>query len=89
MARPGIGIWLIGAKGGVATTTIVGLAALNRGLVPELGLVSSLPPFRQLGPPDWDDFVVGGHEIRDVRLADEARRLVETSRAFDPQIIGP
>ena len=28
-----IGIWLIGAKGGVASTAILGLAALKRGLV--------------------------------------------------------
>jgi hypothetical protein len=33
MARQRIGIWLFGARGGVATTAIVGLAALRRGLV--------------------------------------------------------
>ena len=87
MARAGIGIWLVGAKGGVATTTVLGLAALKRGLVPEFGLVSSLPRFRHLGPPGWDDFLVAGHEIRNVRLADEALRLATTSRAFDPRLI--
>src|SRR3990172_3020887 len=87
MARQGIGIWLIGAKGGVAATTAVGLTALKRGLVGELGLVSGLPQFRGLGLADWHDFTVGGHEIRDVRLADEAMRLATASRAIDPHLI--
>jgi len=87
MARPGIGIWLIGAKGGVASTTIVGLAALKQGLVPPFGLVSSLPQFGHLGLADWNDFAVAGHEIRDVRLVDEAMKLATTSRAIDPRLI--
>ena len=87
MARQGIGIWLIGAKGGVAATTAVGLTALKRGLVGEPGLVSGLPQFRGLGLADWHDFTVGGHEIRDVRLADEAMRLATASRAIDPHLI--
>ena len=57
MASSAIGIWLIGAKGGVATTTLVGLSALKQGLVPEVGLVSCLPRFAHLGPADWEDFV--------------------------------
>jgi myo-inositol-1-phosphate synthase len=87
MARPGIGIWLVGAKGGVATTSIVGLTALKRELVPEFGLVSSLPPFRRLGLAEWSDFAVAGHEIRDVRLVDEAMKLSATSRAIDPRLV--
>ena len=43
MARPRIGVWLIGAKGGVAVTTITGLIALGRGLTGSTGLVSELP----------------------------------------------
>jgi len=87
MARPGIGIWLVGAKGGVASTTIVGLAALKQGLTPPFGLVSGLPQFGHLGLADWNDFAVAGHEIRDVRLVDEAMKLATTSRAIDPRLI--
>ncbi len=75
-----IGIWLIGAKGGVATTTIVGLAALKEGLVSSAGLVSQLPQFASLDLVDWDDLVVGGHEIRGVTLIEEATKLVAESR---------
>ena len=87
MSHPRLGLWLIGAKGGIAATTLVGLAALKKGLVPPIGLVTALPPFEHLPMPAWDDFVVGGHEIRDVRLVDEARRLVTESRALDPELL--
>jgi len=87
MATSNIGIWLIGARGGVAATAITGLCALKDGFVPDAGLVSQLPAFREAGLPDWGQFVVGGHEIRDVALADEATRLARESRAIDPQLI--
>ena len=87
MSDTRIGIWLIGAKGGVAATTLVGLSALKQGLVPEWGLVSALPQFQHLGLAGWKDFVVGGHEIRNVRLVDEAMRLARESRAIDPRLI--
>jgi len=82
-----IGIWLIGARGGIASTTLVGLAALRRGLAPDAGLVTQLPEFRALALADWSQFVVGGHEIRNVRLADEAMRLVDESRALDRRLV--
>ena len=87
MATSNIGIWLIGARGGVAATAITGLCALKDGLVPDAGLVSALPLFQRAGLPDWSRFVVGGHEIRDVRLDDEAMRLARESRAIDPQLV--
>ena len=64
----------------------VGLSALERGLIDEVGLVSALPRFARLEPAGWSDFVVGGHEIRDVALADEAMRLATESRAIEPEL---
>jgi myo-inositol-1-phosphate synthase len=78
---------LIGARGGVAATTLVGLSALKTGLVPPVGLVSALPQFARLPLADWADFVVGGHEIRNVPLFDEALRLATESRAFDRELV--
>jgi len=75
---------MIGARGGVATSTVVGWAALRRGLTTETGLVSALPAFSGLPLADWDQFVVGGHEIRDSTLADEAEKLHRESRVFEP-----
>lgn len=87
MADARIGIWLIGARGGVATTACVGLTALRRGLVPPVGLVTALPNWAALPLPGWDDFVVGGHEIRAAALPDEALRLATESRALDRALV--
>ena len=43
MNRPRVGIWFIGAFGGVATTAGLGIAALRRGLTQTTGLVTELP----------------------------------------------
>lgn len=87
MARARIGIWLIGAKGGVASTATVGLTALKKGLIGNAGLVSELPEFQGIGLTPWKDFVIGGHEIRDVRLYDEAMRMHTESRAIDGGVL--
>jgi myo-inositol-1-phosphate synthase len=88
MAKRGIGLWLIGARGGVASTVQVGLCALKKGWVAEAGLTTALPEFQGVPLPDWKELTVGGHEIRPVRLADEAMRLATESHAIDPELIG-
>lgn len=87
MARSRIGIWLIGAKGGVATTAMTGLLALQKGLVGNAGLITTTPGFAGLDLVDWNDFVVGGHDIREGRLYDEALRMHTESRAIDIGIL--
>ncbi|MCS7306244.1 MAG: inositol-3-phosphate synthase [Thermoguttaceae bacterium] len=87
MTKHRIGVWLIGAQGGVATTTIVGCAALARGLVEPIGLVSALEPFRRLGLIGWDRLVFAGHEIRKTQLYEEAMHLVRESRALEASVV--
>jgi myo-inositol-1-phosphate synthase len=86
MAKKRIGVWLVGAKGGVASTAIVGLIALKKGLAGNAGLVTELPPFADLDMPAWGDLVVGGHDIRRASLVDEAQRLVTESRTVSPEL---
>jgi myo-inositol-1-phosphate synthase len=88
MARNRIGVWFIGAKGGVASTAIVGLLALKRGLTQTTALVSELPKFKALDLVDWKDLVLGGHEIRDLSSYEEAMRMCTESRAIDGELIG-
>src|SRR5262245_43267552 len=88
MARRKLGLWLIGAKGGVATTVTVGLAALRRGLTGTTGLVSALPQFAGLDFADWGDFTIGGHEIRETTLFTEAQQLVRGNHALDGELVG-
>jgi myo-inositol-1-phosphate synthase len=87
MARSRIGVWLIGAKGGVAATATTGLVALSKGLTGAAGLVSELPRFAQLGLADWKDFVVGGHDIRDASLYDEALKMHTQSHAIEAPLL--
>ena len=87
MAQKRIGLWLIGAKGGVATTVMTGLAALAQGLVEPIGLITETESFHALNLINWSDIVIGGHDIRDGSLLDEARRMWTVSRAISPSVL--
>ena len=87
MAKGRIGLWLIGAKGGVATTVMTGLTALARGLVEPIGLITETEAFHSLNLIDWGDVVIGGHDIRNASLLDEARRMWTVSRAIPPGVV--
>jgi myo-inositol-1-phosphate synthase len=87
MARKKLGLWLIGAKGGVATTVIVGLTALRKGLAGASGLVSALPRFAHLPFAEWADFTIGGHEIRETTLHAAAQQLVSNNHALDGGLV--
>ena len=82
-----LGVWLIGAKGGVATTVIVGILALKKGLTSQQGMVSQLACFSHLDLVGWDDFVFGGHDIRACSLVHEAKKLHSESRVIDEHVM--
>ncbi len=83
MAERRVGLWLIGACGGVASTAALGLAALARGLTPTTGMVTALPQFAGNDFDEGSTFVVGGHDIRDGDLATAAAELHARSNVFD------
>jgi myo-inositol-1-phosphate synthase len=87
MAQRRVGLWLVGAFGGVGTTITLGLAALARGLAGTSGLVTELPLFEGLGLAAPADFVVGGHEIRESSFLDSAEEFRRGSGVFDLQLI--
>jgi len=87
MAAPRVGLWLIGACGGVGSTTALGLAALARGLTPTTGLVTALPRFESLGLDEPANFVVGGHDIRQANLLSAVKELHGRSNVFDQRVI--
>jgi myo-inositol-1-phosphate synthase len=87
MSSPRIGIWFIGARGGVAATATLGLIALQKQLTDSIGLVSSLRQFAGLDFAPWTSFVVGGHEIREGTLAESLDRLHTDSRVFDSTVV--
>ncbi|UNS99782.1 inositol-3-phosphate synthase [Streptomyces tubbatahanensis] len=74
---PRTGLWLIGARGSVATTTITGAAALAAKLAPPTGLVTETPPFAGASLPPLDSLVFGGHDTASCPLPKRAEALAE------------
>jgi myo-inositol-1-phosphate synthase len=87
MRRHRVGLWLIGAFGGVGTTITLGLSAMARGLADRTGLVTELPMFRGLRLAEPDQFVVGGHEIRRTTFRESAEELRTNSGVFSAEWI--
>ncbi len=77
-----VGLWLIGAFGGVGTTVTVGLAAMARGLADRTGLVTELPRFQGLPLAGPGDFVIGGHDIRRTTFAESAEEFRRLSGIY-------
>jgi myo-inositol-1-phosphate synthase len=82
-----VGLWLIGAFGGVGTTITLGLAAMARNKKNTTGLVTALPLFNGLDLPAPGDFIVGGHDIRQGSFVESAEEFRKNSGVFDADLI--
>jgi myo-inositol-1-phosphate synthase len=82
-----VGLWLVGALGGVGSTVALGLAALRRGLTDATGLVTGLPLFTGLDLDGLDQFVLGGHDVRRGGWAESVATLAHRIGAFDPAVV--
>ncbi|MBC2907301.1 inositol-3-phosphate synthase [Streptomyces cupreus] len=70
-----VGVWLIGARGSVATTVVAGCAAICAGLHPPTGMVTETPPFASSELPPLPSLVFGGHDTVDCPLPKRAEEL--------------
>ena len=78
MSRPSrVGVWLVGARGSVATSSVAGAAALAAGLVEPVGCVTELPAFAGAGLPAYGDLVFGGHDVVGTPLEKRAELLAD------------
>lgn len=73
-----VGVWLVGARGSVAATTITGAAAVAAGIAPETGIVTNSPPFTDAPLPAVGALVFGGHDLVETPLALRTARLVDS-----------
>ncbi|MFC8922623.1 inositol-3-phosphate synthase [Cellulosimicrobium sp. NPDC057127] len=71
------GLWLVGARGSVATTATLGLAAIAQGHADATGCVTAQDAFASAPLPAFADLVVGGHDVTDVSMVKRAELLVE------------
>ncbi|MEU1537216.1 inositol-3-phosphate synthase [Actinacidiphila glaucinigra] len=74
---PRTGVWLIGARGSVATTAVAGCAAVTAGLHPATGMVSETAPFAVAALPPLPSLVFGGHDTAACPLGKRAEQLAE------------
>ncbi|MFE9647514.1 inositol-3-phosphate synthase [Streptomyces sp. NPDC006365] len=70
-----VGVWLIGARGSVATTVVAGCAAMTAGLHPPTGMVTETDLFSGSGLPTLSSLVFGGHDTEDCPLPKRAEVL--------------
>jgi len=87
MTQRRVGLWFIGACGGVASTSALGLSALARGVCRPTGLVTALPQFEKLPLNPPGEFVIGGHEVRQATLLSSVRELHSRSGVFEERTI--
>ncbi|MFF5970942.1 inositol-3-phosphate synthase [Streptomyces sp. NPDC012769] len=69
------GVWLIGARGSVATTVVAGCAAVTAGLHPPTGMVTETEAFASADLPPLSTLVFGGHDTASCPLPKRAEQL--------------
>ncbi|WP_276301591.1 inositol-3-phosphate synthase [Halorussus lipolyticus] len=72
------GVWLVGARGNVATTAMAGARAIARGETDQTGMVTGRRPYSALDLPAVEDLRFGGHDIRETSVVETARVLSES-----------
>jgi myo-inositol-1-phosphate synthase len=80
------GVWLVGARGSIATCVAYGLANLVEGLLEPIGLASELQPLAALDLAPLDSLVLGGHDVCRRDLSTSAAELVQ-ARVLTPEIV--
>jgi myo-inositol-1-phosphate synthase len=87
MSQRRVGLWLIGAVGGVSSTAVLGISALGRKLTDTTSLVTATPMFQGVDLDDFGDFVIGGHDIRRSNYVEAVRDLHQRSNVFNEALI--
>jgi myo-inositol-1-phosphate synthase len=87
MSQRRVGLWLIGAVGGVSSTAALGVSALSRKLTDTTSLVTATPLFDGVDLDDFDQFVIGGHDIRRSNFVEAVRDLNQRSNVFTEALI--
>ena len=82
IAQPGggcerTGLWLVGARGSVATTVATGLAMMTSRAHGREGLVTELPEFAAAGLCPLESLVTGGHDVSEAPLSKRAAALAD------------
>jgi myo-inositol-1-phosphate synthase len=80
-------IWLIGARGTVASTAAVGTLAVQRGLVPLEGVITESEPFRGLPLPRIEDLAFGGCDLRSGTMWEAVSEAASSVEVFSEKVL--
>jgi myo-inositol-1-phosphate synthase len=81
------GVWLVGARGSVAVSSLVGALAVRASLAEPVGCVTELPALRSPAVPGLSDLTFGGHDVAVLRLVKKAEALA-AGGVLPPPIVG-
>lgn len=84
---PRLGVWIAGAGGDIATTTMVGARAIARALAGDLGMASSLPAFERLRPAPMATLRFGGVDIGGAPLPEMAEHVSRGSGTLGGELL--
>jgi myo-inositol-1-phosphate synthase len=82
-----IGLWFVGAWGGVATSSALGISALAKEMTRPLGLATEMDPFSRLPFLRWNQVVVGGHDVRKSSFFESAVDLHRSTNLFSTALL--
>ncbi len=89
MSKRRVGIWLIGAYGGVGSTVALGIAALQRELTSRASLVTATPLYQSLDLDEPDQMILGGHDVRLSSFEESIRHFQEHASIFPSSLVDP
>jgi myo-inositol-1-phosphate synthase len=81
------GVWIVGARGDVAVTTMLGCRAIARGLAAPVGLVTALDEMKNLDLIPLDRLTFGGVDPRTEGTAERAWQIHREHRVFDRRLV--
>jgi len=80
-------LWIVGARGSIATTLAAGVLAAQRGLVPLEALLTETAPFAALGLAPLQHVEVGGCDLIPGTLAESAHATLAGVESFPMAMI--
>lgn len=72
-----VGVWIVGGRGSIATTTILGKFLLQERKIEPTSLLSCSEFFQHLPFVDWQDITFGGGDINSLSLTHSLKGLIE------------
>jgi myo-inositol-1-phosphate synthase len=75
-------LWIVGARGSIASTLAAGVLAAQRGLVPLEGLLTETAPFAALGLAPVQHVEIGGCDLNPGNLAESAHATLAGVESF-------